>query len=229
MIGRSGLASDAYVRAHSRGGPFPSEYARARAHLDAVASVGGSGDSVAAALERLDLAARRLDPATRAQLRSDLEFYHLLAVPALGANAIALEGEPASAWGRRIAALAIGDAGALRAVVLGSDGASSWRTAAPVMAWLNAHLLAAVGDTAAAIGGLDIFLGNMASIPRAAFHHPADAAGVVRAMALRAQLADAVNDPTTAGRWARAVLTIWGRADPDVRGSVSHLHAMMDR
>ena len=76
-------------------------------------------------------------------------------------------------------------------------------------AWLWAEL----GDTAQAVVMLDQTLntlrwtepGILGDIPRAA--------GLVRAMALRAELAAGTGEPATAQRWAKAVADLWADAD----------------
>ena len=99
----------------------------------------------------------------------------------------------------------------------------------PVYAFLDGWLLAVAGDTAAAIGTLDILLGRLGGVRHTAFRHPADVAAIVRAMALRAELAAAVGDVRTAARWAEVVFALWQYADPPVRASVSHLEGMIQR
>lgn len=78
---------------------------------------------------------------------------------------------------------------------------------------IEASALAAIGDRAAASAHLDphlsalrlAVLGDLTSVPRAA--------ALVRAAALRAELADALGDPTLARRWARAAQSLWRGVD----------------
>jgi hypothetical protein len=46
---------------------------------------------------------------------------------------------------------------------------------------------------------------------------------LVRAMALRADLAQHAHDPATASLWGRAVATLWRNAEPNLRPVVAHM------
>jgi len=53
------------------------------------------------------------------------------------------------------------------------------------------------------------------------------AAGLVRAMALRAELADRAGDVARARRWARAVHELWQDAETDeLRGTVERMRVL---
>jgi hypothetical protein len=87
-------------------------------------------------------------------------------------------------------------------------------------------LLAASGDSARAIIHLDKSLGAMSTLSTMLIDHPAQAAGLVRAMALRADLAAAKQDGKTARRWASAVVTLWSRGDSEVQPVVSRMRTL---
>jgi serine/threonine protein kinase/tetratricopeptide (TPR) repeat protein len=87
------------------------------------------------------------------------------------------------------------------------------------LGWLRA----ALGDTAAAIKNLDIALGALPSLSSGSLRDIAPAAAAVRAMALRAELAIATDDPTVARRWAGAVATLWRDADPQLQPFVERM------
>jgi serine/threonine-protein kinase len=100
----------------------------------------------------------------------------------------------------------------------------------PDVMYQEAWLLTAIGDTAAAIRKLDRSLnalptwgGFMLDVPQAA--------GLVRAMILRADLAQTRGDLATSQKWARAASTLWANADltlqPEVRRmrSIAQLRA----
>ena len=78
----------------------------------------------------------------------------------------------------------------------------------------EAWLLAALGDEKAAITWLDPTLVSLLSTPPEVFTDPARAGSLVRAMALRADLAERVGDHAVAARWAAAVAAFWSDADP---------------
>jgi len=90
----------------------------------------------------------------------------------------------------------------------------------------EAWLLVAVGDTTAAVRRLDRSLTALPSLGTALLDQAPQAAGLVRAMALRAELAAAAGDATTATRWARAVTALWRDADPELGAVVARMGAI---
>ena len=87
-------------------------------------------------------------------------------------------------------------------------------------------LLLAWGDTAAALDHLD---GSLEALPTLGLDLIAQlpqAAGLVRAMALRAELAERAGDRATASRWARAVSILWADADALLQPLVDRMRAM---
>lgn len=93
----------------------------------------------------------------------------------------------------------------------------------------EAALLAEMGDTAAAIAWLDPTLAALGAAQPQLFEDPTRAAGLVQAMALRAELARAMRDSLGATRWARAVGVLWGDADPFLRTTASVVELDGDR
>jgi hypothetical protein len=87
----------------------------------------------------------------------------------------------------------------------------------------EASLLLAAGDSGGAIAHLDRSLGAMTTLSTMLIDQPAQAAGLVRAMALRAELAAAIQDTGTARKWASAVVTLWSRGDQVVQPVVSRM------
>jgi len=87
----------------------------------------------------------------------------------------------------------------------------------------EAWLRRAIGDTAGAIRQLDRILGALPSINASALQEwnafPA-AAATPRAMLLRAEMAAARGDLTTARKWLRAVEALWQKADPRLRAQL---------
>jgi hypothetical protein len=78
----------------------------------------------------------------------------------------------------------------------------------------EARLLAAVDDPKAAIAWLDGTLRALPATDPESFVNPANAAALVRAVALRSELAEQVGDLANARRWARVVLVLWSDCDP---------------
>ncbi len=126
-------------------------------------------------------------------------------------------------------ALARGDVTAVRDGIAAVDRARGGVRAGDVAiqyVYHEAWLLAAVGDTAGAISRLDRSLGDIGSLGSALVDEVPQAAGLVRAMALRADLAAAVGDRSGGARWARAVLALWHNADPDLGAVISRMEAL---
>lgn len=90
----------------------------------------------------------------------------------------------------------------------------------------EAWLLLQVQDTAAAIELLDQVLAARRSLRTDVLEEPAQAAGLVRAMALRAELAATRGDRAVARRWADAVIALWGDADQDLQPLVGRIRAL---
>ena len=90
----------------------------------------------------------------------------------------------------------------------------------------EAWLLVAVSDTVAALERLDRSLSALPALGTALLDEVPQAAGLVRAMALRAELAAAAHDGTAAARWARAVTALWHDADPELGAVVARMTAL---
>lgn len=95
-------------------------------------------------------------------------------------------------------------------------GRSSFRSADLKMEGLlpGAAALASIGDTREAIDWLDPTLGALRLSASSNLADAVQTGTLGRAMVLRARLAERVGDAATARRWARAVVTLWSRADP---------------
>jgi len=87
----------------------------------------------------------------------------------------------------------------------------------PDYIYQQAWLRMALGDTTRAIRQLDRTLEGLPGISTATLQEPGAAAGIVRAMMLRADLANAQGDRQTARKWESAVSALWEDADPAVR------------
>jgi hypothetical protein len=83
-------------------------------------------------------------------------------------------------------------------------------------AFAEARLRALAGDSVAAAAELDAALGAPAALGIDLLDQPAQAGALVRAMALRAALAERRGEPDVARRWAGAVRLLRRNADPDL-------------
>jgi tetratricopeptide (TPR) repeat protein len=91
------------------------------------------------------------------------------------------------------------------------------------LAWLRA----AAGDTAGAARQLELSLNALPSASSNSLKQIAGAASMVRSMMLCAQLASHTGNVKTAHRWAQAVVTLWGGADPPLQAHVQEMRSIL--
>jgi hypothetical protein len=91
----------------------------------------------------------------------------------------------------------------------------------------EAWLLLAIGDTAQATELLDLSLDALPTMRTEILDQLPQVATLVRGMALRADIAAARHDSTTADRWARDVVLLWSNADPELQPTVSRMRSLM--
>jgi serine/threonine-protein kinase len=87
----------------------------------------------------------------------------------------------------------------------------------------EAALLVSIGEEAEAIDWLDATLDVLAGTEPGVLADPPRAGALVRAMALRAELADRAGDRETASRWAQVVRVLWSDADAFLRPRVAEM------
>ncbi|HSM15502.1 MAG TPA: serine/threonine-protein kinase, partial [Gemmatimonadales bacterium] len=90
----------------------------------------------------------------------------------------------------------------------------------------EAALLAGMGDRQAAISWLDPTLGALARVAPQIFADALRAGPLVRALALRADLAASVGDTTGARRYANIVVVLWSDADPFLQETVERMRRL---
>ena len=88
-------------------------------------------------------------------------------------------------------------------------------------AWLRLQ----VGDSAGAVRQLDATLTALPTLTPYLFDYVQDAAFLVRAMALRSDIAAASGDERTAGKWGSAVAELWAGADAPLASVVARMKA----
>jgi tRNA A-37 threonylcarbamoyl transferase component Bud32/tetratricopeptide (TPR) repeat protein len=91
------------------------------------------------------------------------------------------------------------------------------------LVYQEAWLLLQVGDTAGATRQLDASLTALPVLGPYLLDHVQDAAFLVRAMALRSDLAAKSGDQRTARRWGAAVSDLWMGADAPLQGEVARM------
>jgi hypothetical protein len=82
------------------------------------------------------------------------------------------------------------------------------------------------GDARAAAARLDVTLNALPTLSPQILEEPVMAAAVGRAMAYRAELADRLGDPATAGLWAGRVLTLWAHADSNLEPTLARMRML---
>ena len=90
----------------------------------------------------------------------------------------------------------------------------------------EAWLLARLGRAADAITRVDPTLQSIARVPMDIMEDPVATAALVRAMVLRAQLADAMGDRKGAHDWSTAVRILWSAADPFLQPVVGQMRQL---
>jgi tRNA A-37 threonylcarbamoyl transferase component Bud32/tetratricopeptide (TPR) repeat protein len=91
------------------------------------------------------------------------------------------------------------------------------------LTYQEAWLLLQVGDTAAAARQLDASLAALPALGPYVLDYVQDAAFLVRAMALRSDLAASAGDTRTAQHWAIAVSQLWSGADAPLQDLVTRM------
>ena len=90
----------------------------------------------------------------------------------------------------------------------------------------EAILLLRVSDTAGAVRRLDLSLNALPTLGTYALDQLPQVATLVRGMALRAELGDRRGESNTAREWARKVLVLWARADPELEPTLAKMRAI---
>ena len=191
--------------------------------------------AVGACSERFDRLERKLEglilsyvqPARMAVARSRLRDDALsLAAPCTGGVSARRLGNASTPLLEMQQAYALGNTAAVRS---GFDALARIRrgtrasNVSPSYLVREAWLRAAIGDSAEAVRQLDFVLDALPSLPANMLENAIQAASLVRAMALRAELGAALGEREAAGRWARAVATLWADADPLLQPTVQRM------
>ncbi len=198
------------------------ELAQAAVTLHGYSSVGAPADSLRAALDRVRrLSDSYIGPTLRARVRDALLTAPLsLAVPVLGVG-IAAGANPAGNYLLEMErSLARGDTAAMRTRFAEIQSARSAERPGDVSidaTLTESWLLLAIADTAAATRHLDLSLSALSTLGMHLVSQVPQAAGLPRAMLLRAELAARAGDRATAARWGNAVAVLWSHADAELQ------------
>jgi tetratricopeptide (TPR) repeat protein len=209
---------------------LPASVAAPARHLLVYAAVGVPAESISVVERRItSLVASWIEPQRQAAaLQAALHEPAMLAFPQLGARE-AHARQAGASYLLRLQRLLARDPAAVRielAQIDSSRGVLRAGDVASEIVYQEAWLLVAVGDTAAAVQRLDRSLTALPGLGTALLDQVPQAAGLVRAMALRAELAAAGGDTATAERWASAVNALWRDADPELGAIVARMTAI---
>jgi len=211
---------------------FPLEAARAALALLAYASAGAPVDSIRAYERRIENLVAALPSSRRAAIRSalldrpaELVFEVLGLRPAHRTDPPGPHPAMLLQW-----SLAHGDTTPVRAELdsLSRAGGGILVESTPDGAYVDAHLLLAVGDTAIAERTLDAHLDSLTALHTRTLRYLPLAGCVVRMMVLRARLARARGAQPVAQRWARAVVTLWSGAEPALQPTVMEMSRILE-
>jgi tetratricopeptide (TPR) repeat protein len=95
--------------------------------------------------------------------------------------------------------------------------------------YVEAWLLASMGDTTAAARRLDRTLESLPTLGTDLMEQIPQTAALPRAMTLRADLAARTGDAATARRWASAVVALWSGANPSLQATVARMRSYASR
>jgi tetratricopeptide (TPR) repeat protein len=198
------------------------------------AVLGAPKDSVLALARRVDSLAKIWVPESQRIVKGDaiLDYPRMWAFPVLGTRPIS-NTRPAIVPLRMLRDLEASDTTAIReefntihAVRAGGRPGEI----AISRTYFEATVLLTIGDTSSARELLDQSIGAPATLGAELLENVDQAAAFVRAMVLRADLADRSGDRVTAGRWARAVVDLWSGADnSELLETVSRMRALANR
>ena len=212
----------------------PLPLAAAAFALTGYAALGAPADSVVAVAGRVERLVDASVPATQrdAMRAALLDHPRRLSYPLLGVGPVS--GTPGGVFYRRmLSSLDHGDTAALRASL---DTLRTMRRnmrpgdVAITGTYLDARLSLALRDTAAATELLEASLNALPTLGKGLLENVDQAACLVRAMVLRAELAARAGDAATAQRWAAAVTILWGQADnTELQQTVSQMRQLLGK
>jgi len=243
LLGRINLCADLLERAalvdtltlpDGRPTIVPLQVHQAAARLLAFAAFGAPVDSIRALEGEIE---RRIIAFARPDLRDDLRAAALvrpgmMAYFERGPGFAHQSARWLNPFTRMETDLARGDTARVRAA---RDALHQWRVArqrsrpADVAAdgvLLDAKVALALGDTAGAMDELATSLASLAAHGSFLTRDVPQAAGVVRDMALLAELKAAAGDTATARRWAGAVVTLWQGSAPSLGAMVQGMQRL---
>jgi tRNA A-37 threonylcarbamoyl transferase component Bud32/tetratricopeptide (TPR) repeat protein len=229
LTGRANLAAS-YARLVGGDAGMPA-LARTGPALLAFASMGGPADSVSILAAAVDRGVRSLPESQRATGRRDwLTRSAVLGFPEVRLASFPDSGNTGLRLGNMIAAVLSGDTVTVLRMNRDIAQARRWLRPSDLTSdgvYPEAASLNAIGAHDLAIDRLDPTLLSLQFTASQDFAYVNRTGPLVRAMVLRAQLAERKNDRATARLWASAVVTLWSEADPFLQPVVRAMRQLM--
>jgi DNA-binding SARP family transcriptional activator/tetratricopeptide (TPR) repeat protein len=237
LLGRATRAAEysrlAALRAMPPARPVPAAIAQTAPALLAFAALGGPVDSLRSLEPRVDRAiASNTTDLDRSAVRSDwLVRAALLAVPHHQFASIQSIAQTGSVRGRLLDSWRTRDLGRARQLL---DSVSDWRRRASIRAsdvtldglYPEAAVLFSLGEYRGALAWLTPTLDSLSLAAPQNFADVARAGALMRAMVLRAELADRVGQRADSRAWARAVALLWSRPDAFLKPTLARMQAL---
>ncbi len=213
--------------------PIPVAIAETAPALVAFAALGGPVDSVRT-LEALVIRSigNDVEDTDRDIVRAEWLFRSaILAVPTHRSPVISELARSGSMTGKLLQAWSVGDLARARQLLAALRDYRRQSSIRPPDITLDglypeAAAMASLGDARAAIEWLDPTLDSLAFMAPQSLADVARAGPFVRAMVLRAELADRVNDRTKARTWAHAVTILWSHPDEFLKPTLSRMRSL---
>jgi hypothetical protein len=199
--------------------------------LNGYAEAGGLADSILAIAARVsEKIAAVVPPAQVAGMQSGALVRPLtLAAPVVGPGPVSRLGPTMDLYVQALQAFADRNVPRTRAFLdslsaLHADFAAGEITMDAI--YLEAWLRTQIGDTARASSELDKALRGLSAALPSILRNSAVASSLVRAMALRAELAAAAQQRDVARKWADAVVQLWGNGDAVTAPTVERMRKL---
>jgi eukaryotic-like serine/threonine-protein kinase len=210
---------------------LPAQLRAARARFDIASAFALPGDSIAVLAQRISSVVDSYYPAKAEAgvVRAELLAAPLTLAYPVGRQVLAAIGEPRSNVFSMVSALARGDSTRARALLAEAQGTGvGYAPGLSVdMNFRRAVVAVALADTAAALRELDPVLHALPTLAPTLLRHISQIAGLVRALAVRAEIAEARHDRVTASQCASAVVALWGGADEELQPLVRRMKSLV--
>ncbi len=237
LVGRTNLAAalaersdsaNASLRRHVPSRRIAADLLKSVRRFNAYAAFGGPRDSLVQIADRVDaMLSRYLDP------RETASTWHLLMDDGLGISVLDMPVpsrhplEPHNYLLEAALLLGRGDTAAARRVLgVEFDDQAPPGERAAVTVLQSSRLALRLGDTVRATNHLVGTLTNLAVAPTLLIDEPIQAAALVRALALTAELARRRGDTALSRRFAGLVVTLWSGCDPEWRPLLERMRVL---